>query len=146
MRNRIKRKNTIIRSGYKKACRKCPAGAFVSSENNRQRERRNRRKSLWGNVSLLRVHEAAISVIAASIVQYGPVQEGIYIVFLKECNVMRVIAGEHKGRALKAVPNQLTRPTTDKVKESLFSVLGPFLMEGNALICLQGAADWASRH
>jgi hypothetical protein len=48
---------------------------------NRQRERRNRRKNLWGNVSLLRVHEAAISVIAASVVQYGPALAGLYIVF-----------------------------------------------------------------
>lgn len=40
---------------------------------------------------------------------------------------MRVIAGERKGHALKAVPGNNTRPTTDKVKESLFSIIGPFL-------------------
>lgn len=39
---------------------------------------------------------------------------------------MRVIAGERKGHALKAVPGNNTRPTTDKVKESLFSIIGPF--------------------
>ncbi|PAD39958.1 16S rRNA (guanine(966)-N(2))-methyltransferase RsmD [Terribacillus sp. 7520-G] len=52
---------------------------------------------------------------------------------------MRVIAGEHKGRALKAVPNQLTRPTTDKVKESLFSVLGPFFDGGECLDLFAGS-------
>ncbi|WP_369823179.1 16S rRNA (guanine(966)-N(2))-methyltransferase RsmD [Listeria sp. ILCC792] len=39
---------------------------------------------------------------------------------------MRVIAGSKKGRALKAVPGKTTRPTTDKIKESLFSIIGPF--------------------
>ncbi|WP_280137062.1 16S rRNA (guanine(966)-N(2))-methyltransferase RsmD [Terribacillus halophilus] len=58
---------------------------------------------------------------------------------MKECNEMRVIAGEHKGRALKAVPNQLTRPTTDKIKESLFSVLGPFFDGGECLDLFAGS-------
>ncbi|EUJ36216.1 RsmD family RNA methyltransferase [Listeria weihenstephanensis FSL R9-0317] len=39
---------------------------------------------------------------------------------------MRVIAGERKGHHLKAVPGTNTRPTTDKIKESLFSIIGPF--------------------
>lgn len=39
---------------------------------------------------------------------------------------MRVIAGRAKGRPLKAVPGDATRPTTDKVKEALFSMIGPF--------------------
>jgi len=39
---------------------------------------------------------------------------------------MRVIAGQAKGRPLKAVPGDATRPTTDKVKEALFSMIGPF--------------------
>ncbi|THF73274.1 16S rRNA (guanine(966)-N(2))-methyltransferase RsmD [Cohnella fermenti] len=39
---------------------------------------------------------------------------------------MRVISGEAKGRPLKAVPGQTTRPTTDKVKEALFSMIGPY--------------------
>ncbi|WP_281164923.1 16S rRNA (guanine(966)-N(2))-methyltransferase RsmD [Liquorilactobacillus sicerae] len=37
---------------------------------------------------------------------------------------MRVISGKYRGRKLKAVPGQLTRPTTDKVKESVFNMLG----------------------
>jgi 16S rRNA (guanine966-N2)-methyltransferase len=37
---------------------------------------------------------------------------------------MRVIAGEAKGRKLLSVPGQATRPITDRVKESLFNILG----------------------
>jgi 16S rRNA (guanine966-N2)-methyltransferase len=36
---------------------------------------------------------------------------------------MRVIAGEAKGRTLKAVPGKGTRPIADRVKESLFNIL-----------------------
>jgi 16S rRNA (guanine(966)-N(2))-methyltransferase RsmD len=39
---------------------------------------------------------------------------------------LRVISGEARGRQLKAVPGQTTRPTTDKVKEALFSMIGPY--------------------
>lgn len=35
----------------------------------------------------------------------------------------RIIAGEHKGRRLAPVPSDGTRPTSDRVKESLFSRL-----------------------
>ncbi|RME47556.1 MAG: 16S rRNA (guanine(966)-N(2))-methyltransferase RsmD [Caldilineae bacterium] len=37
---------------------------------------------------------------------------------------MRVIAGSAKGRKLKEVPGDTTRPITDRVKEALFSILG----------------------
>ena len=36
---------------------------------------------------------------------------------------MRVIAGTHRGRALHAPKGASTRPTTDRVRESLFSAL-----------------------
>ncbi|WP_232696982.1 16S rRNA (guanine(966)-N(2))-methyltransferase RsmD [Brevibacillus daliensis] len=39
---------------------------------------------------------------------------------------MRVISGEHRGRTLAAVPGTSTRPTTDKVKESIFNMIGPY--------------------
>ena len=38
---------------------------------------------------------------------------------------MRVVAGEHRGRRLKAPPGTATRPTSDRVREALFSILGP---------------------
>ena len=37
---------------------------------------------------------------------------------------MRVVAGEFKGRRLVAPPGSRTRPTADRVREALFSMLG----------------------
>ncbi|WP_164669114.1 16S rRNA (guanine(966)-N(2))-methyltransferase RsmD [Virgibacillus doumboii] len=52
---------------------------------------------------------------------------------------MRVIAGVHKGRKLKAVPGKATRPTTDKVKEAVFQTLGPFFDQGLCLDLFAGS-------
>jgi 16S rRNA (guanine966-N2)-methyltransferase len=38
---------------------------------------------------------------------------------------LRVIAGKARGRRLKSVPGDTTRPITDRVKESLFNIIGP---------------------
>ncbi|MFD1392934.1 16S rRNA (guanine(966)-N(2))-methyltransferase RsmD [Lacticaseibacillus jixianensis] len=46
---------------------------------------------------------------------------------------MRVISGEFRGRRLAAVPGNSTRPTADKVKESMFNMLGPYFDGGTAL-------------
>lgn len=54
---------------------------------------------------------------------------------------MRVIAGEHKGRRIQAVPGKETRPTTDKVKESLFNRIGPFFEGGQALDLFAGSGN-----
>jgi 16S rRNA (guanine(966)-N(2))-methyltransferase RsmD len=37
---------------------------------------------------------------------------------------MRVIAGTYRGRRLEAPPGSGTRPTSDRVREALFSILG----------------------
>ncbi|BAC13406.1 hypothetical conserved protein [Oceanobacillus iheyensis HTE831] len=52
---------------------------------------------------------------------------------------MRVIAGIHKGRQLKPVPGHHTRPTTDKVKEAIFQVIGPFFSDGIVLDLFAGS-------
>lgn len=52
---------------------------------------------------------------------------------------MRVISGEFKGRQIQPVPNQLTRPTTDKVKEALFQIIGPFFNGGNCFDLFAGS-------
>ncbi len=45
---------------------------------------------------------------------------------------MRVIAGKYrKKRQLKVPKTQLTRPTTDKNKENLFNMIGPYFEGGN---------------
>lgn len=45
----------------------------------------------------------------------------------------RVIAGSAKGRHLKMVPGEGTRPIMDRVKEALFSILGTSLWEAYVL-------------
>jgi 16S rRNA (guanine966-N2)-methyltransferase len=47
---------------------------------------------------------------------------------------MRVIAGRLRGRRLVAPPGEATRPTSDRVRESLFSLLGP--LEGARVLDL----------
>lgn len=51
---------------------------------------------------------------------------------------MRVISGQAKGHPLKTVPGSNTRPTTDKVKESLFSMIGPYFDEERVLDLFAG--------
>jgi len=38
---------------------------------------------------------------------------------------MRIVAGTLGGRRIKAPPGRGTRPTSDRVREALFSILGP---------------------
>ena len=52
---------------------------------------------------------------------------------------MRVVAGERKGMPLKALPGNTTRPTTDKVKESIFNMIGPFFDGGIAVDLFAGS-------
>ena len=54
---------------------------------------------------------------------------------------MRVISGTCKGRPLKAVPGVTTRPTTDKVKESLFNIVGPYFDGGAVLDLFSGSGS-----
>lgn len=46
---------------------------------------------------------------------------------------MRVISGEFRGRRLNMVPGTGTRPTADKIKESMFSMMGAYFDGGQAL-------------
>lgn len=41
---------------------------------------------------------------------------------------MRVISGKARGMRLKAVPGETTRPILDRAKESLFNILGSFVV------------------
>lgn len=52
---------------------------------------------------------------------------------------MRVISGNCKGRQLKAVPGNKTRPTTDKMKETYFNIIGPYFSEGVGLDLFAGS-------
>lgn len=48
---------------------------------------------------------------------------------------MRIIAGSARGRRLKELPGMDTRPTTDKVKESIFNII-QFDIEGRRVLDL----------
>ncbi|OQP07881.1 16S rRNA (guanine(966)-N(2))-methyltransferase RsmD [Geobacillus sp. 46C-IIa] len=52
---------------------------------------------------------------------------------------MRVISGMCKGRHLQAVPGMSTRPTTDKVKEAIFNMIGPYFADGIGLDLFAGS-------
>ncbi len=47
---------------------------------------------------------------------------------------MRIIAGSHRGRRFRAPKGELTRPTSDRVREALFSMVGP--LEGASVLDL----------
>jgi 16S rRNA (guanine966-N2)-methyltransferase len=51
---------------------------------------------------------------------------------------MRIITGCAKGIKLKAPPGFDTRPTTDRVKESLFNILGPLVNNAAVLDLFAG--------
>jgi len=48
---------------------------------------------------------------------------------------MRIIAGSHRSRTLQAPPGLSTRPTSDRLRETLFNVLAPRI-EGAAFLDL----------
>lgn len=48
---------------------------------------------------------------------------------------MRIVGGEARGRPLRSVPGNSTRPTADRVRQSLFDVLGQ-RMDGFAVLDL----------
>ena len=52
---------------------------------------------------------------------------------------MRVISGEYRGRRLKALEGNNTRPTTDKVKESIYNMIGPYFDGGRVLDLFAGS-------
>src|SRR5690625_5258619 len=54
---------------------------------------------------------------------------------------MRVIAGQFKGRRLKTVPGKNTRPTSDKIKEAVFHMMGPFFQGGQCLDLFAGSGS-----
>ncbi|HBX71323.1 MAG TPA: 16S rRNA (guanine(966)-N(2))-methyltransferase RsmD [Chloroflexi bacterium] len=51
---------------------------------------------------------------------------------------LRVISGSARGRRLKSVPGDTTRPITDRVKESLFNILGADIMTSTLLDLFAG--------
>ena len=54
---------------------------------------------------------------------------------------MRVIAGDFKGRQIKAARGDNTRPTTDKIKENVFNIMGQFFDGGRVLDLFAGSGN-----
>lgn len=54
---------------------------------------------------------------------------------------MRIIAGMKKGIKLKMVSGRHVRPTSDRVKESIFQILGPYFSGGIALDLFAGSGQ-----
>jgi 16S rRNA (guanine966-N2)-methyltransferase len=54
---------------------------------------------------------------------------------------LRVIGGKAKGRRLKAVPGDTTRPITDRTKESLFNILGSDIVSTSLLDLFAGTGS-----
>lgn len=52
---------------------------------------------------------------------------------------MRIIAGQFRGRRLKSVPGVATRPTSDKLRETLFDVLGCTVVDSVWYDCFAGS-------
>lgn len=54
---------------------------------------------------------------------------------------MRIITGCARGTRLKTPRGMETRPTSDRVKESVFNILGPFLANANVLDLFAGTGN-----
>jgi 16S rRNA (guanine966-N2)-methyltransferase len=56
---------------------------------------------------------------------------------------MRIVSGNFRGKRLKTLEGENTRPTTDKVKESLFNIIGPYFDEDRVLDLFSGSGNLA---
>lgn len=54
---------------------------------------------------------------------------------------IRIIAGKHRGRKLPVLMAEGLRPTTDRVKETLFNWLMPYIHNAHCLDCFAGAGS-----
>ncbi len=54
---------------------------------------------------------------------------------------LRVIAGSARGMKLKTVPGDATRPIMDRVKEALFSIIGPDIHDASFLDLFAGTGS-----
>jgi 16S rRNA (guanine966-N2)-methyltransferase len=52
---------------------------------------------------------------------------------------MRIIAGEYRGRRLKTLPGRAVRPTSDKLRETLFNILRAEVPEAVFVDCYAGS-------
>lgn len=56
---------------------------------------------------------------------------------------MRIIAGKYKAKRLNSPKTDLTRPTLDRVKEALFSIIDSYIVDANVLDLFSGTGNLA---
>ena len=49
--------------------------------------------------------------------------------YTKRWSLLRVISGKVRGLKLDTPKNEDVRPTTDRVKESLFNIINPYILD-----------------
>ncbi|MFR3894854.1 MAG: 16S rRNA (guanine(966)-N(2))-methyltransferase RsmD [Merdibacter sp.] len=59
----------------------------------------------------------------------------------EELKNMRIVAGEFRSRTIDAVAGSATRPTADKIKEAVFSRIGPYFEGGRMLDAYAGSGN-----
>jgi len=59
----------------------------------------------------------------------------------KNIGSIRIIAGKYRGRKLPVIDAEGLRPTTDRVKETLFNWLMPYINEATCLDCFAGSGS-----
>lgn len=60
---------------------------------------------------------------------------------VKASGNIRIIAGKHRGRKLPVLMSDGLRPTTDRVKETVFNWLMPYINQSICLDCFAGAGS-----
>ena len=54
---------------------------------------------------------------------------------------LRIIGGKARGRRIRSVPGEMTRPITDKVREALFNILGADIQGASLLDLFAGTGS-----
>jgi len=54
---------------------------------------------------------------------------------------LRIIGGKARGRRIRSVPGETTRPITDKVREALFNIIGPDIQGATVLDLFAGTGS-----
>ena len=54
---------------------------------------------------------------------------------------MRIIAGKYKAKVINSPKTEKTRPTLDRVKEAMFSILNPYIEDSNVLDLFSGTGN-----
>ena len=60
---------------------------------------------------------------------------------LRSTRYMRIIAGKLRGRKLLPPEGDVTRPITDRVKQSLFDILAPLIPDARVYDCFAGTGS-----